>query len=41
MTIEERKKAVLAKIEEIKSSPGGSQQLAELDKAYEKGVNSV
>lgn len=41
MTIEERKKAILAKIEEIKSSQGGSQQLAELDEAYEKGVNSV
>lgn len=41
MTIEERKKAILDKIEEIKSSPGGSQQLAELDEAYEKGVNSV
>ena len=41
MTIEERKKAIPDKIEEIKSSPGGSQQLAELDEAYEKGVNSV
>lgn len=41
MTIDERMKAILAKIEEIKSSPGGSQQLAELDEAYEKGVNSV
>ena len=41
MTIEDRKKAILDKIEEIKSSPGGSQQLAELDEAYEKGVNSV
>ena len=41
MTIEDRKKAILDKIEEIKSSPGGSQQLAELDVAYQKGVNSV
>lgn len=40
MTIEERKKVILAKIAEIQVG-GGSVQLAELDKAYEKGVNSV
>lgn len=40
MTIEERKKAILAKIEEIKAS-GGEEQLKELDEAYKKGVDSL
>lgn len=40
MTIEERKKAILAKIAEIKAS-GGEEQLKELDEAYRKGVDSL
>lgn len=41
MTIEERKNKILAKIEEIKESGGGEEQLKELDEAYKKGVDSV
>lgn len=40
MTIEERKNAILAKIEEIKAS-GDGERLKELDDAYKKGVESV
>lgn len=40
MTIEERKNAILAKIEEMKAS-GGEDALAELDKAYKEGVDSL
>ena len=40
MTIEERKNAILAKINEIKAS-GVEEQLKELDEAYKKGVDSL
>lgn len=43
MTIEERTKAILDKIAEIKASQsGGSEEkLTELDEAYQEGVNSL
>lgn len=41
MTIEERKEAILARIEEIKAGSGGAEQLKELDEAYRKGVDSL
>lgn len=40
MTIEERKRSILAKITEIKTS-SGEEQLKELDEAYQKGVDSL
>ena len=39
MTIEERKKAILAKIAEIKAADG-EEQPQELHTAYQKGANS-
>jgi hypothetical protein len=42
VTIEERKAAILAKIEEMKAQSGSSdEQLKELDTAYREGVDSL
>lgn len=40
MSIEERKRAILAKIEEMKTG-ASKEALAELDKAYREGVDSL